>query len=598
MSKNKLAKGIEWDLTEYYKSINDPKIDDDIKKTEKWVDAFTKKYKGKIDSPDLTPELLLKIFKEDENEVTSYRYNHFAGLLSTKNILDEDISAFSQKLSEIGTKISEKLLWFLMERREWSDEKAEKLINSPVLANYKNFLIYDRVFVPHTLSEKEERLLTLFSPVGSSAFIDLYDKLDASAKFKIKIDGKTKELTYAQLPPYLSFHKDRSVRKTASESLTKGLKENTLSRTHILNTLLLSSKIADEVRGYKFPQDATFKSYEVKKETVGNMVSVIESGHEIVERYYKAKAKVLDLKKLHEWDRYSPIYPGVKKTVTWEEAKDMVLGAFYEFDKNFGDAAKLFFDNKWIDAEITPGKSAGAYCWSGIPSDHPHILMNFTGEIGDVMTLAHELGHGIHAYLGREQNLYNFGTSTVIAEIASIFAESLVFDYLYKDLDDKRLKINLLAEKIQGVFATVFRQNAFYLFETDLHTHRREQGELKVEDISSYYQARLQKMFGEGLELTEGHKYWWMPVSHFYHYDFYVFSYAFGELLTTALYAKYKKDYKKFIPNYIKALSLRGAKNPYELTKIMGVDINDKDFWKNGLKIILGYVEEFEKLVF
>ncbi len=590
---------VQWDLTEFYTSIRDPKINKDIEKVGKLISEFNKKYKGKVNAPDITPEKLSEILEEYiEIAKQSYPYENYAGLLFAKNSTDSAIGALHQHINEIDAKYSADLLWFSLERKQWSEETARKMINSPVLSKYKHFLEFERVLIPHILSEKEERILNLFSPVGASAFVRLYEETQSNTEFELEIDEEVKKMSLSEINKHMSFHEDRAVRQKATEVVAKKFEANKLPYTFILNTLLLDSKIGDEVRSFKYPQESTFLGYEIKPETVSNMVKAVEAGYPIVERFYKAKAKILNLEKLHEWDRYSAIYPSAKKEFSWEEAKGLVLTAFERFDKKFAEIAKEFFDKGWIDADITKGKQAGAFCSSGIPSEHPFILMNFTGELNDVLTLAHELGHGIHAYLSREQSIFEFHSSTAIAEIASIFAESLVFDLLQEKINSEEVKVNLLAEKLQGSFATVFRQTAFYMFESDIHAHRREKEELTTEEFSSHYQKRLQKMFGKGLELSEGHKYMWMPISHFYHYDFYVFTYAFGELLAAALYARYKKEGKKFISSYLETLSLGGSKDPYELTKAMGVDINEENFWENGLELLDGYVTEFEKLAF
>ena len=587
----------QWDLTEFYTNIKDPKIDEDIEKVGKLISEFNKKYKGKVNTPNITPEKLGEILEEYiEIAKQSYPYENYAGLLFARNSTDSAIGALHQRINEIDSKYSADLLWFSLERKQWSEETALKMINSPALSKYKHFLEFERVLIPHILSEKEERILNLFSPVGAGAFVRLYEETQSNTEIELEIDGEIKKLSLSEINKLVSFHEDRVVRQRATEVVAKKFEANKLPYTFILNTLLLDSKIGDEVRNFKYPQESTFLEYEVKPETVSNMVKTVETGYPVVERFYKAKAKILKLEKLHEWDRYSAIYPSAKKEFSWEETKELVLTAFERFDKRFAEIAKEFFDRGWIDADVTKGKQAGAFCSYGIPTEHPFILTNFTGELNDVLTLAHELGHGIHAYLSREQSIFEFHSSTAIAEIASIFAESLVFDLLQEKINSEEIKVNLLAEKLQGSFATVFRQTAFYLFESDIHTHRRERGELTTGEFSNHYQNRLQKMFGKSLELSEWHKYMWMPISHFYHYNFYVFTYAFGELLTVALYAKYKMEGKKFVSKYLEALSMGGSKNPYEITKAMGVDINEENFWKNGLELLDGYVTEFEKL--
>ena len=334
--------------------------------------------------------------------------------------------------------------------------------------------------------------------------------------------------------------------------------------------------------------------YEIEPETVENLTKTIEANYSLVERYYQAKARLVG-DKLYDWDRYSSLYPNERSVYTWDQAKEIVLASFEKFSGQAAKIAKEFFDKGWIDAEIGPGKRGGAFCSYTGPNHHPYVFMNFTGEIRDITTLAHELGHAIHGYLSRTNSVVNFWPSTATAEIASVFSESLVYDYLFEQLTDSKQRLNLRVEKIQSSFATVFRQTAFYQFELDITNHRRDQGELSPDEFDRYFQDRLQKMFGQGLTLTDGHKSWWMPVLHFYHYNFYVFSYAFGELLSQALYARYRQTGSAFVPTYLEALSLGGSIDPYRVTQKMGVDINQGDFWQSGLDLLKQEIIQFEQ---
>ncbi len=588
----------EWNLSEFYSGLDDPKIESDINKTSDLIQSFTNKYKGKISSEDCTPTLLSEAFRDYKEIIElSYDYGVYASLLHSKNSNDEKIGAFYQRVNEIGAKHSADILWFSLERKQWSEKKAQEMLSSQELEGFHHFLKLERLLVPYVLSEKEERLLDLFSPVGSEAFVRFYDELNSGIEYRLEVDGEEKVLNSSEIGKILSFHPDRKTREKAAKVLTEQFENNKLPYTFVLNTLLLDSKISDEIRGFQYPQHATFLSYEVEPKTVESLVSAVTNRYSVVERFYKAKAKILKLDILHEWDRYTPVYFSKDKKFTWEEAKETVLSAFYEFDETFANTAKKFFDEGWIDANISKGKRSGAFCMGGLPTRHPFILLNFAGEFNDVLTLAHELGHGVHSYLSRNQSFLEHDSSTAIAEIASIFSESLVFDYLQKDISSEEVRINLLAERLQGSFATVFRQIAFYVFESEVHNHRRELGELTTQEFNNYYQGNLQKMFGNGLELTEGHKYWWGQISHFYHFNFYVFTYAFGELLTNSLYSRYKKEGKAFVSSYLNALSLGGSKNPYEITKEMGVDINKTELWEEGLDLLESYVQEFEDFV-
>lgn len=595
---SKPAQGITWDLSDLYQSINDPKIAKDKEKTINQIKELTTHYKGKINTSQFNKQALLAALKLYESIFeTLYIYGSYASYLHSKNTQDEKIGRFFQESEEFYTMVQTQLMWFELEIIAMPDAVFTEISNDKRLQDYHHYLQRLRIFKPFTLSENEEMILTQKAQTSSSAFIRLYDQLSASDHYPMSINRKIKELSYSQLAPYLTANPDRKLRKAAAEGLTKGLEKQSKLYTYILNTLLLDKKVTDEIRGYTYPQEATLLSYEIKPETVKQMTNEISKRYAIGEKFYQAKKKLLGVDTLYEWDRYSPVYSNQTKEYSWDEAKEIVLDNFQNFSPVFRQVAEKFITYKWIDAEITPGKRDGAYCSYNSPSKHPYILLNFAGTLRDVETLAHELGHGIHGYLaGEHHNLFQAWPSTATAEIASVFCETVVFESLYQQQTDKKIKIAMLADKIQSNFATIFRQNAFYLFESDIHAARREKGELSTNDFNTLFQKRIQSMFGKGLTLTEGHKYWWMPILHFYHYNFYVFSYAFGQMMTMALYARYKQEGKTFVDDYIRALTLGGSEDPYVVTKTMGVDVNAPDFWDKGLDYIEKYVDEFIEL--
>lgn len=592
------AKGVKWDLSDLYIGIKDPQIEKDKNKAAKLVKNFTEKYQGKINEKSVTPEILLSAIKDYEKMMeTLYKLGIYASLEFLVDSHTQAIKAFNQDIEEFQTQLSSQLVWFDLEIKQIPDKVFSKLIRSEKLSGYKYFLETERKFKPYTLSEKEEIILVKKSQTSSSAFVRFFDEKTAYLRFPLEVKGKKKDLTISELSEYLSHHHDRQVRKDASKVFTDVFKENHHFYTFVLNTLLLDKKISDEMRDYEFPQQATFMSYDVTKDMVESMTHAVTSSVDIVHRYYRAKKKIQKLSKLYEWDRYSPLFNEQTKKYSWKESRNLISNSFEKVNPLIKNIADKFYDNNWIHAELGPHKQSGAFCMPGTPQINPFILCNYTGNLNDITTVAHELGHGIHMFLSQKNNsLINSTPSTATAEIASIFAESLTFDSLLYEINNTKLKMNLLARKIEGSIATVFRQTEFYLFETDIHTHRREKGELSTEDINNYYQTRLQHMFGSSLTLTEGHKYWWSYIGHFYHFNFYVFTYAFGELLSLALYEKYKQEGEDFMKNYIEALKAGGSKSPAEITSMMGVDISDPEFWNKGLDLLDAYVTEFEQL--
>lgn len=595
MSKSVSAPG--WDLSDTYKSVSDPKIEKDKKEITASVKKFTKKYKNEINSFKLAPNFLLKALKDYEAIYEKvYILEYYSSFLFSTNSKSDKIKRFFQEIQEFATRIDSEVLWFNLEWIRVGDKVATRTVDDPVLTSYKHFLTKTRVMKPFTLSEKEEKILNDKSQTSNQAFIRLYDQTESSEKFELEVNGKKEILNSSGIGSIMQSHPKRKVREEAAIVYSKTFGKNANLYSYILNTLLLDKKVIDETRNFEYPQQETFLKYEINPNTVENMTRVVSDNVKLVERFYLAKRKLLKLKKLHEWDRYSNVYSLKNKNYSWEESKKIILECFKEFSPVFYDTAKLFFDNNWIDACVKDGKRSGGYCSYGVPSTHPMILVNFSGKVEDVTTLAHELGHAIHAYLSRKQTLLLFWPSTAVAEIASIFAENMVFEKLYNTTSDKREKINLLAGKIQNSFATIFRQNDFYNFEIKLHKLRREKGELSENEIGKLYNETLQKTFGKGLTLTDLHKNFWMPVSHFYHYNFYVFTYVFGELLAVSLIAQYKLNKDKFVKKYIEALSYGGLMTPYEITELVGIDLNKKDFWQKGIGLLEKEIEVFVNL--
>ncbi|MEK7169138.1 MAG: M3 family oligoendopeptidase [Patescibacteria group bacterium] len=570
MINNKIP---NWDLSDIYKSTTDPKIKTDKDKVNKLVDNFNKKYKGKLSS------LLLPAIKDIETITDKLNLlSGFSYLIYSTNTKDYKISHFYQEIQEFISTIESKIVWF----------EVELVKSSTQINEYKHYLNKVRSFKPFTLDEKSEVILKKKDQTSNSAFVRFYDEIDSRMEFDKK--------TYSEIAAIFQNDKNRNKRKNAGLQIAKNLKDNFSSYLFILNTLLLDKKIDDEIRNFNFPQQATFFSYEVDQKIVDAMSKVISSNYSISERYYKAKSKIIG-SKLYEWDRYNDIYPDIKQKIDWDQSKEIILNTFKGFSDEFYKMAKDFFDFNWIDAKVKIGKTSGAYCSYVSNSIHPYVFMNFTNDSSSVRTLAHELGHAVHGVLSKENSVLEYRPSTATAEIASVFSEAIIFDELYKKAKTKKEKINLLGNKLQETFATVFRQNAFFKFESELHEKRRKDGELSLETVNNLYQKHLQPMFGKGLTLSDNHKYMWMIISHFYHYNFYVFTYSFGELLAMSLYAIYKKEGQKFVEKYVKALSLGGSKSPTEITKTMGVTITDEKFWEAGIELINDRVKEFEQLV-
>lgn len=592
------AKGVQWDLGILYKGIDDPQIEIDKNNLSASTAKFATEYKNNISTGKLEPKELLKALQDYEYILnTMYIYQTYAGLIQAKDTISDQINHFYSKAEEFSNEIANQLIFFDLEILEIPENIFNKYLSNKQLSIYKQYLLRIHKFKKHTLNEDQEILLNKKSQTSGSAFVRLYDQISSDTTYPVKIGKKIHNYNYSEITNILSSHPDRAVRQSAAESLTKVYARDSRTYSFILNTLLLDKKVSDEIRKYDYPQQATLMSDEIDLKTVQTMTKVIEKNYKICEEFYLAKSKIVG-ESLHEWDRYSLLYPEIEEpTFTYDQAKAMILESFSEFSPTFAEIAQKFFDNNWIDAELSKGKKSGAFCSYTVPNKNPFILTNFTGKANDVRTLAHELGHAIHGYLSREQTLLNFWPVTPFAEIASIFCENIVFRKIYLETKDKKQKANLLSGRLQEIFATIFRQNAFYLFESDIHDHRRKVGELSVTKFNELFQKRMQPMFGKGLTLSEGHQYWWMPVAHFFHYNFYVFSYAFGQTLSNALYGLYLSDGNEFVDNYIKVLKMGSSQELTELTKILKVDIHHPDFWDLGIEPVGELVTEFKELV-
>ncbi|HWP31213.1 MAG TPA: M3 family oligoendopeptidase [Fimbriimonadales bacterium] len=587
---------VRWDLSALFESIEDERIEKTLKEVEKRADEFVRKYYGKIVSPELTPNLLLEATREIEsiyNEL--HKPLSYAELVFSTNTGDPKLGAFLQRIRERASEIQVKLLFFELELQAADENHIEKLLLEPILENYAHYIRKTRMFAPYRLSEKEEIVLEKVSNTGKRAWVRFHDEILSNHVFLYKnpTTGDTEQLNLEGVLDKLR-DPDRTVRQAAADALSEGL--NSLERTLVFtyNTLLLDKKIEDEMRGYKYPEASRHLANELDRDVVELVVNLCKENYPMVSRYYHVKRDILGLKEMTHIDRYAPLF-STQQTVPWDEAKQIVLDAFRRFSEKISEAAKEFFEKNWIDAEPRMGKSGGAYCSSNTPDTHPVVFMSYMNKLDDVMTLAHELGHGVHGYFSRKQSLFNFHPTLPLAELASTFGEMLVFDALVEKAN-LRDKLALYGEKIEGIFATIFRQATMYRFEQACHRKRREQGELAPEEIHELWQTLMQEMFGDSVKLGHQHRTWWSYIPHFVFLPFYVYAYSFGELLVLSLYQRAKQEGPKFADKYIELLSLGGFKSPQELMDVVGVNLQDREFWKGGFTVLEKLLSEFEGL--
>ena len=588
------AKDIRWNLGDLYSGIDDPRIEADMAALLERARSFEERYRGRINSPDLTPSLLLEALQEyeailqEENKPASY-----ASLAFAADTADPKKGALLQKTIEWSSQISIHLLPFSLELLELDDSVLEPVLESELLSNYRHFVRSHRAFRDHRLSEPEERILEEKATTGSRAFERLFEETVSGIRFEVAHAGETRIMTEAEVLALMR-SPDRELRRAAAEALTDGLKAHSRILTFIFNTLVQDKATDDRLRRFDRPEASRHLSNELSHETVETVIRVCEENYPLVARYYHLKRQILGYDELTHYDRYAPLFES-RREVPFEEAKAVVLDAFERFSPRMRQAAEAFFLNGWIDAEVRPGKRGGAFCSPVTPDLHPYVFVNYLGKIDDVMTLAHELGHGVHDMMARCQTYLNYSGTLPIAELASTFAEMLVFERL-QQTSELEERLALYAEKIEGSFATIFRQAAMYRFEQALHRARRERGELTADEIGSMWQEHIQRMFLDSVRLGDDHKFWWMYISHFVGSPFYVYAYSFGELLVMALFSRYKSEGPPFADKYLNLLAAGGSLSPRELLAQVDINIDDPEFWRGGVRVLENLVAEFEEL--
>lgn len=590
MADTAVTNEIRWDLTDLYAGIDDPAIDRGLSELIERSKSFEATYKGRLSAADLTAETLLAAVQEYEaidNE--SSKPGVYAHLLFSTDTSDAARGAFLQKIREKSTELSLPLLFFTLEIAAAPAEVIEPLIQSPELSNYKHYLHDVRKYSDHMLSEPEERLLEETANTGSRAFQRLFSETTSNTVFHL--DGN--ELTQSEILSRL-YNPDREIRKAAAAAFSAGLQTSLRTIVLVFNTLLQDKNVKDRLRKYGYAEASRHLSNELSKETVDLVVDTVKDNYNLVGRYYKVKRDVLGVDTLTHYDRYAPLFAS-EETVEYDHAKSIVLESFGDLSPQMRARAEEFFDKNWIDATPNKGKEGGAYCMYVTPDLHPYVFMNYLGKMKDVMTLAHELGHGVHASLSREQTILNFHGTLPLAELASTFGEMLVFEKVVAEASLKE-QLALYAEKIEGAFATISRQTALYRFEQAIHNHRRTKGELSADDFGNYWQQEVQLMFGDSVELGEEHKAWWSYIGHFVRSPFYVYAYSFGELLVMSLFQQYKKSGPVFAEKYLRMLSCGGSLTPQELMAQVDVDLEDPKFWQGGFDALEVLVAKFESL--
>ncbi|MEX0724154.1 MAG: M3 family oligoendopeptidase [Gracilimonas sp.] len=583
------AEQINWDLSDLYSSNDAPQLSKDKEKVLEEAQAFADKYRGKIAKLDA---LSFKEMLDEYEDILdlSGKIGSFAYLQWSTDTSNTDYGKLVAETNELSSEISQKLVFLDVEWLKISEEDAQKLIESNDLKKYKHYLESSRRYKDHVLEEGQEKIMSAKSVTGRSAWVRFFDETLGAAKFEL--DGE--ELSEQEVLSKLH-ESDRDLRTRAHASLTKKFKELSRQLTFVFNTILVDKSTNDKLRKYNSWIDSRNLANQTDNKTVDALIESVTSKYELVQRYYKLKRDLLGLDEMKDYDRYAPIMKN-EATIDWKSAEEMVMDSYTKFHPEMGEITQKFFTNNWIDAAIKPGKRGGAYSAGTVPSVHPYVFMNFDGKIRDVQTLAHELGHGVHQYLSRQQGVLQSSTPLTTAETASVFGEMLVFQKLMKELDDPKEKLALLIGKIDDTIATVFRQISMNRFEHAMHTARREEGELTAERFSELWMEQQKALYGDSVNLTDEYGIWWSYIPHFLHTPGYVYAYAFGELLVLALYEEYIQHPDGFAERYMELLSAGGSEWPEDLVAKMGLDITQPDFWNKGLASFERMVEEAEAM--
>ncbi len=577
-----------WDLSDLYPAPDSPLVAADLDAAEAAASAFAERYAGTLATiPGSGLAAALAEYERIEEvlgRVMSYAQLQFAG-----DGTSGAIGQFMQSCSERVTTISSHLIFFSLELNRLDDAVLEQKLADPALAHWRPFLRDLRVFRPHQLSDEAEKLLHEKSVTGSQAWSRLFD--ETVAGMRIPFNGA--ELTVSDVLNKLS-DRDRAVREQAGHAIGKAFGEKVKLFGLITNTLVKDKAISDAWRHYPRPGSSRNRSNMVEDEVVDALVSAVTSDYpRLSHRYYAMKATWLGLPKLQHWDRNAPLPGDDDRAIPWDEARNRVLTAYGAFSPELAEVGGRFFEKPWIDAGLRPGKSGGAFAHPTVPSAHPYLLLNYHGRTRDVMTLAHELGHGVHQVLAAGQGYLQSGTPLTLAETASVFGEMLTFRALLDAETDPARRRIMLASKVEDMLNTVVRQTAFYRFETLVHDERRS-GELLPERIGAVWRQVQTESLGPAFEFTPEYDVFWAYVPHFVHSPFYVYAYAFGDCLVNALYGVFQDGHPGFQAKYLEMLRAGGTKRHKELLAPFGLDASDPAFWRRGLDVIAGFIDELE----
>ncbi len=580
----------EWDLSDLYPGPDSPALKADLERAAPDARGFRERCQGRVAQLD-GPGLAAAIAEYERLQESLGRITSYAQLVHAGNMSDPEIGRFYQTTQERATAISVDLIFFTLEINRIEDRDLDQRMADPGVARYRPWLRDLRAFRPHQLSDDLERLLHEKSVAGRAAWTRLFDETIAALRFPVD----DRRLTSSEV---LNLLTDRSgdTRRKAAKSLGGVLKDNLRSFSLVTNTLAKDKEIEDKWRGFPRPVSSRNLANQVEDEVVDALVSAVKAAYpDLSHRYYRIKARWFGQEELDYWDRNAPLPDDDDRVIGWDEARRIVLDAYAAFCPDLAKVGRRFFDNPWIDAPPRPGKAPGAFAHPTVPSAHPYLLLNYHGKTRDVMTLAHELGHGVHQVLAAPQGQLLADAPLTLAETASVFGEMLTFQALLRRETDPKRRRALLAGKVEDMLNTVVRQIAFHEFERQLHDRRRE-GELTPDEIGEIWMQTQRDGLGPALRFDDDYRSFWAYIPHFIHTPFYVYAYAFGDCLVNSLYAVYQQAERGFAERYLDMLSAGGSKRHKELLAPFGLDASDPAFWARGLGVIRGFIDQLEAM--
>ncbi len=579
----------EWDLDPLVDGEGSDGVVRELDEATRIAVSFADRYAGRV--AELDAAGLIEAMRELEriHDLVG-KAASFASLRFATDTADPARGALLQLMQERATEIETRLLFFELEWAALDDARADELLSADGLDFCRHYLRSARRYRPHLLSEPEEKILAEKSISSHSAWSRLFGELVSALRVDVAGDELSLDVALSRLQ-----EPNRETRRETAEAVSAALEPGLRTRAFIYNTLVHDKAVEDRLRSYPHWLAGRNLANEASDESVMALIEAVRGRFDIPQRWYALKARLLGIDKLADYDRSAPIGDS-DVSFSFGDARGLVLDTYESFSPEAGRVARRFFDERWIDAPVRPHKRGGAFCSYTVPSVHPYVLLNFTARRRDVLTMAHELGHGLHAALAQPQGIFHQGTPLTLAETASVFGEALVFGRLHDAAESDEAKLDLLAGRIDDAIATVFRQIAMNRFEHLIHTRRQSEGELSVDRMCESWVEAQSELFGDSVEITDGYRMWWSYVPHFINTPGYVYAYAYGLLLALSAYSRYLEEGETFVPRYLELLSAGGSRSPQELGAIIGIDLADPGFWDSGLALVEQQLSEAERL--